>query len=760
MKNLKSYFDFEKGKWNTSIPCRIGRHNLVYKTPPEDAMEGFALGNGELGALLWFDKSQIIIVLNKSDLWEESNKKGFVNWKAREEDKSTTLRHGCRIIIDFNLPIFETIYLNDFRGILDISKGNLKINTKSPFGSLNFSAFIDFQSDILACRLEPDFKNNISYDIKVERYGSRTFSHWYYLVNRDASIGLEGTKSYTSSELLAITHRLNDLSFAAGASMPKGKKTTPNDYTAKSTLNSDSGRIDFFASITSPIAKNAALDLLKQQLETAEGIGYDKLLKRTQNSWSKFWSKSFIDTSDDYLDNLWHLSMYYMRCCQGGKYPGRFINGLWGWYHDAQPWNFYFHWNQQCLYWGLNAAGHHELLNSYLEYRFNSLKYAKEDAAKLHSKNGAFVSDVTDKDGKNSSGEVHNYTPVAQIALEFWKQYRYTGDKKFLKKCAIPYIYEACLLFFDLFKIGQDGLFHPVNSCGFEGWIKLKDSIAMICCGKSLFQAACQAFEEVNVYAEFSAKIKYISDNMCPLPTFDGTDKLIASKDGKLTLDRGMFKGDCAENELVLAAGFSTNGDGKAMSSVVPADDSKTPAKISLLELLYKMQRGENLSDYDLGDMSNFSGIHSASENAAVFPAASIGLKDKGKPIFKAAVNTAKLYAPEMLGWDSLPIMMARLGLGREMFELLQGWCDRWLFNPNGFSHYGAMQQRMGEFFFENRTVLTEDVNSSKIEIFSDVGNVERGKTIPWKTWNFRHLGMESLGVIACAINESLLVIS
>ena len=177
MKNLKSYFDFEKGKWNTSIPCRIGRHNLVYKTPPEDAMEGFALGNGELGALLWFDKSQIIIVLNKSDLWEESNKKGFVNWKAREEDKSTTLRHGCRIIIDFNLPIFETIYLNDFRGILDISKGNLKINTKSPFGSLNFSAFIDFQSDILACRLEPDFKNNISYDIKVERYGSRTFSH-------------------------------------------------------------------------------------------------------------------------------------------------------------------------------------------------------------------------------------------------------------------------------------------------------------------------------------------------------------------------------------------------------------------------------------------------------------------------------------------------------------------------------------------------------------------------------------------------------
>ena len=120
--------------------------------------------------------------------------------------------------------------------------------------------------------------------------------------------------------------------------------------------------------------------------------------------WKSIWNRSFMDYGDDYLNNLWYLTMYYLNASQGGKYPGRFDNGLWGWSRDVQNWNFYFHWNQQQLYWPLNAAGFHELINPYLEYRFNSLPYAKKDARELFNSDGAFISDVTERRGYNSSG--------------------------------------------------------------------------------------------------------------------------------------------------------------------------------------------------------------------------------------------------------------------------------------------------------------------------------------------------------------------
>ncbi len=271
----------------------------------------------------------------------------------------------------------------------------------------------------------------------------------------------------------------------------------------------------------------------------------------------------------------------------------------------------------------------------------------------------------------------------------------------------------------------------------------------------ALFSAAVSAFKEAGAYPEFTTRLETIAANMCGFPMFSGIGKLIDDKTGSLKLDRGMFKGSAAISEYVLAAGYSEQHK-MMLSSTVPDDAPAAADDIDLLELLYKLQKGQNV-DIHKADMKHYSGIHSASENAAVFPSGAVGLKDKGKPVFEAAVNTAMLYAPEMLGWDTLPIMMARLGMSKEMYRLLQDWPDRWIFNPNGFSHYGSMGPRIGEFFLKHRTVNAEDAATSAIDNFSDVGNVARGDIFPWQTWNFRHLGLEPLAVLACAVNESLL---
>lgn len=45
-------------------------------------------------------------------------------------------------------------------------------------------------------------------------------------------------------------------------------------------------------------------------------------------AWKHFWLRSYMETGDVYLDNLWHLTMYYAAASQRGAYPGNFINGL------------------------------------------------------------------------------------------------------------------------------------------------------------------------------------------------------------------------------------------------------------------------------------------------------------------------------------------------------------------------------------------------------------------------------------------------
>ena len=101
---MKSAFDPHSGQWQLKWPGRVARHDLVYHTPPGDPMQGLPIGNGDLGVLVWCEGSRVILAVNKCDLWDDAPFERFTNWKADEEEYSTTLRHAGRVIVDFGLP--------------------------------------------------------------------------------------------------------------------------------------------------------------------------------------------------------------------------------------------------------------------------------------------------------------------------------------------------------------------------------------------------------------------------------------------------------------------------------------------------------------------------------------------------------------------------------------------------------------------------------------------------------------------------------
>jgi hypothetical protein len=347
---ISSAFSPKTFQWDIAWPGRVSQYDLVYKSPPIDPMQGVPLGNGDVGALFWCEDSKMIIVLNKCDLWDDAKPDKINNWKNEREDYYTTQRHACRIIIDFKFPVFNTFYLSDFNARLNLADASLSIDAKSPFGKLTLNAFIDHKTGILFCELGSGFQEDVPVQISVERFGSRTFSSWYSQINRDATIGLSGTEAVADNNGVFVTQKLTSGTFAAGGRVIQNNGLTV-DYVREHsrcasiqlTGNPQKNALLAFA-VTSPSGGDPVLEV-KNRLSSVQDNGIEPFRKSNAEIWKSIWNRSFMDYGDDYLNNLWYLTMYYANASQGGKYPGRFNNGLWGWSRDVQQWNFYFHWN-------------------------------------------------------------------------------------------------------------------------------------------------------------------------------------------------------------------------------------------------------------------------------------------------------------------------------------------------------------------------------------------------------------------------------
>ena len=710
---MKTCFDFTKGCWVGDARRRVSRHDLVFKAPPFDPVAyGLALGNGDIGVMAWCEESRFMMVMNKCDLWDDVPIDDFTNWKREEEEHSTTLRHGCRLILDFGEPVFDEMYLNDFEARLSPADGLLTLRADSAFGKISVTAFVSYDVEapgVLCCRVRADLRDSHPIRLMMERYGSRTFSHWYKIHVRDTEVGLDGTTCYVKDGRLMAAHTLPAGTFVCGAAVDGDfAPIVENRHRVGGTLSPNETHT-FYAGISSPMPDGAE-DAIGRRLDDAVNAGFDCLYRRAADCWEDFWSKSYLETDNDFLDNLWALTLYMDNCCQRGSYPGRFIDGLWATARDFQAWNFIFHWNQQETYWPLHAAGHPELCESYLNYRFSTLDKAKASARKYHNvtNGGAFVSDVCDRRGNNSLHELPNHTPVAEIALDFWRQYRYTCDKDFLKEKALPYMMAAARFMQTCFDKEDDGLYHARSGTGYEGWIFLRDATTEIACTRALLRALLSALDEAGETAPEADLWRDMAGHMAPFTT------------GRI------------EN-------IQCNVPDRLQSHGIVADE---PTEGACVMAGYSAEHERVLSDREIR------GIFPTTAKSPVFPCGDIGLKDRGSDVFDLLVRTEKCFADPVMGWDPSAITAARLGLGEDAAILMERHIEKYLYLSNGFGHYKLTNDPDSGYrdrFYEEKLRV---MNKNAEDIAED---------LPLFSWKFRHNGLECTGVLSCALNETLL---
>ncbi len=182
------------------------------------------------------------------------------------------------------------------------------------------------------------------------------------------------------------------------------------------------------------------IDAAKSVLKKAGDLGYDQLLEMQKKAWAKIWEMSDITIDGDIKAqqgirfNIFHLNQTYLgkdsRLNIGPKgFTGEKYGGSTYWDTEAYCIPFYM------------ATKDHKVARNLLQYRYNHLEKAIENAEKLGFSGGAALYPMVTMNGE----ECHNEWEITfeeihrngAIAFAIYNYYRYTGDYSYIPEMGL-----------------------------------------------------------------------------------------------------------------------------------------------------------------------------------------------------------------------------------------------------------------------------------------------------------------------------------
>lgn len=182
------------------------------------------------------------------------------------------------------------------------------------------------------------------------------------------------------------------------------------------------------------------VEAAKKSLKKAVDLGFESLLKQQKQAWAKIWEMADITIDGDTKAqqgirfNIFQLNQTYLgkdsRLNIGPKgFTGEKYGGSTYWDTEAYCIPFYM------------ATKNQKVARSLLQYRYNHLEKAIENAQKLGFKNGAALYPMVTMNGEESHNEweitfeeIHRN---GAIAFAIYNYYRYTGDYSYIPEMGL-----------------------------------------------------------------------------------------------------------------------------------------------------------------------------------------------------------------------------------------------------------------------------------------------------------------------------------
>ena len=421
----------------------LSKHDIVYLEPEMEGFNGFPVGNGDLGGMVWCNNNGIDIQINKIDLYDipESNR--------------MTLRSAARLKIDFGVPCYNYFYLTDYESRLSLQKARINMRSTTPFSDTRVESFVDANSNVWIIDCEAEYKGlmqeGAKVEVNLERWGSRPFRGWYNSVEDNPEDGLENTRSRIHVKDLVIEDAFDGgLNFSVVCRVintpVKADRISGHTLKFQTEMFHKQHFQVLVAVVTSNESGNATDDAIKL-LDKTEQKGLVEVREAHQEWWDSFWKQSFVHLADDYVENIYYLRRYLMGSSSRGRYLVPFNGGLWVWNHDHRQWVTPHHWNTQSSYWGLAAQNDIRLIRPYIDTYFRLMPAAEKYALSRGVRDAILWSEAHDFSGRMVSATwsnmINDFTPASQIGVIFWEYYKFTGDKECLRDTVYPFIRKA-----------------------------------------------------------------------------------------------------------------------------------------------------------------------------------------------------------------------------------------------------------------------------------------------------------------------------
>jgi hypothetical protein len=445
--------------------AQVASHNdVVYLSPARQGWEGLPLGNGRLGAQAWHPDG-LMFQLN-------TPLSGVYGGAL------------CRVRLRTTPGMLTG--LKDYRQRLSLGDATLHTDLTTDSGRLSARCWIPAGADALVIESEDDRTGAVARELEIQTW-------------RTSAVTTGGQGEIMVSDRLKL-EREPDYRFAVACSVDGAAATAERSDAAAPCLRIPAGR--FTAWVVVAACRDDKTDVVaaaRQKLAALRQQGLAAVRQSHVTWWSQFWDKSFLQLSSkdgvaDYVANLWYLHVYAMGAGSRGEVPPKFNGGLWTEDRDQREWGpAYWHWNTQETYWPLYAANHLELLAPYLDMYEQMLPAVKKWTKATWETDGAQYQETIPFNGAMGVWEkrrgVHPRLPVpknvahtnlilsssAEIAMQFWWVYLYTGDEEFLRRRAYPLMKEIAAFYVAYLEKDSQGRYNIYPSNAHETFWEVKN---------------------------------------------------------------------------------------------------------------------------------------------------------------------------------------------------------------------------------------------------------------------------------------------
>ncbi len=379
---------------------------------------GMIIGNGDINALIYSVKDQLIMHLAKNDVWD------------------------ARLITEKDMPLLSVDVANhSWKGGGQPPSWNNPYPTQTPPSIVRILATGDVKDSRIDLRLGMAMVKTQS---GLSVFRALAQKNVYY-IETDGKVSLEGFPQSFLPEA--------EKSEANGMVIIRQHLPEDPDYAGMDVFSvlGSRGNRHAIAIVTTRESSNAfadAVHLVKSVLDQEP----KEVIQEHEKQWQKYWAKSGVSLGDNDLQNWWYRQLYYFLCLSK---PGAYAIALQGGYNNKAKWHgtWTMNYNAEQTFWTAFSSNHVDLAEPYIDLVNDFHPRAKWFAKTVFNCEGAatphnlwpFETDPLKSISLNNRQLAfmpwsYGIGTTGHVAHNLWMYYLYSGDVSYLREKIYPII--------------------------------------------------------------------------------------------------------------------------------------------------------------------------------------------------------------------------------------------------------------------------------------------------------------------------------